>query len=366
MNFALLTALLASLLALVLLVDQARLWWLWRRVPALAHPEPASWPPLSVIVSAHQEAARLPQLLSALLHQDYPQYEVLIVLDHCEDDSAAILRAWSAQYPQLGYIDHQGPGRKRGKKAALSAAIQRSRHPYLVFTDADAERISPHWLSFYGRAFAQKFELVLGFGPLYGPGPAAGLSAFETWQTAGLYFAAAAAQKPYMGVGRNMGYAKALFTQQSGFAGHEELLSGDDDLFVSALSRQNAVCALAEPQSYVYSPAPTSLARWWAQKRRHYSTAWHYPAALKFYLAGRGALQLLYYLLLGLLFYLQSLWALGVLALGLLRFIWPGPWLEPKRRAFFWLWAPWAEATWALLSLFIHTQNAIFGHRKKW
>jgi cellulose synthase/poly-beta-1,6-N-acetylglucosamine synthase-like glycosyltransferase len=49
----------------------------------------------AVVIPAHNEAATLPSLLAALERLDYPRsaYEVVVVADNCEDDTAALAAA---------------------------------------------------------------------------------------------------------------------------------------------------------------------------------------------------------------------------------------------------------------------------------
>jgi glycosyltransferase involved in cell wall biosynthesis len=51
-------------------------------------------PQVSVVIAARNEAATLPTLLSGLLNQTYPHYEVIIVDDRSDDDTPELLRQW--------------------------------------------------------------------------------------------------------------------------------------------------------------------------------------------------------------------------------------------------------------------------------
>lgn len=103
------------------------------------------WPTVAIVIPARNEAAMLPQSLPPLLTQDYPgQYQVYLVDDQSEDDTAAIAANFAQQYPHLKIITAPplAPG-WTGKLWALhqglAAAIPSDPIPsdYLLLTDAD-------------------------------------------------------------------------------------------------------------------------------------------------------------------------------------------------------------------------------------
>ena len=58
-------------------------------------------PPVSVILSAHNEAFNLSHYLKALLTQDYPEYEVIVVDDGSEDATRDVVESFMAQDERL-------------------------------------------------------------------------------------------------------------------------------------------------------------------------------------------------------------------------------------------------------------------------
>ena len=55
-------------------------------------------PPLSVIICARNESANLRQFLPAILEQDYPQFEVIVINDGSTDESEEVLSAFEEKY----------------------------------------------------------------------------------------------------------------------------------------------------------------------------------------------------------------------------------------------------------------------------
>ena len=95
-------------------------------------------PPLSVILCARNEADNLRKILPAILEQDYPQFEVIVINDASTDETEDVLGYMEEKYPHLyhsftpdsaRYISH--------KKLALTLGIKASKHDWLVFTETN-------------------------------------------------------------------------------------------------------------------------------------------------------------------------------------------------------------------------------------
>ena len=270
--------------------------------------------PVSVVVAVRDGARLLPPLLDALLAQRYPDFEVVVCDDVSTDDTWAVLQAYSARDGRLR-ATRLSTKAAPGKKRALARAIAHARHDWLLATDADCRPDSPHWLAATMASRRANTQLVLGYSP-YRRVPGR-LNAWIRWEavyTAAQYFSAALWGRPYMGVGRNLLYARGLYDGVGGFTQHEHLAGGDDDLLVSAAAdADNCACSLT-PASWVTSEPATSWAQYRRQKRRHVSVGHAYRAGDKLWL---GALALTHVILYASAVALCVLgyWAAGVVAL---------------------------------------------------
>src|SRR5918996_2617128 len=103
-------------------------------------------PPVSILLSARDEAQQLPPALATLLTQDYPNYQVVAVDDRSSDATARILNRAAACYPPLKvvHIAELPPG-WLGKPHGLQRAYEVASGEWLVFTDADV-RFEPKTL----------------------------------------------------------------------------------------------------------------------------------------------------------------------------------------------------------------------------
>ncbi len=251
-------------------------------------PREAPLLPVSVVVAARDEAAHLPALLAALTRQTHPRFEILIVDDASTDATPAIVRAWQADHANLRLLQITDPQPPR-KKNALAHGIAEAAYDLLALTDADCAP-PPKWLAVLARqhAAAPETTLLLGYSPFRSaPGLLNRLARYETFVTGFLTAAAVGLGRPYMAVGRNLSYARDVFTRLGGFAHSLHAMSGDDDLLVQETARRRAAAIrhVFDPQTFVPSAPPASWRQWVRQKRRHLSAGRFYGRGIQAHLA---------------------------------------------------------------------------------
>lgn len=108
---------------------------------------PASGPPVSIIVPARNEQANIRCCVHALLDQDYPDFEVIVVDDRSTDATPAILAELSAREARMLVVNGlELPQGWAGKPHALYQAARVAKGDWLLFVDADTF-LSPNALS---------------------------------------------------------------------------------------------------------------------------------------------------------------------------------------------------------------------------
>jgi chlorobactene glucosyltransferase len=123
-------------------------WWVHSRVGMDIVVTPSALPPgqpaplISIIVPARNEARNIRRCLEALLVQDYPEYEVIVVDDRSTDDTPQILAqiqdGHGEKRPPLKII--QGvdmPPGWAGKPHALQQGVALAQGGWFCFIDAD-------------------------------------------------------------------------------------------------------------------------------------------------------------------------------------------------------------------------------------
>ena len=269
------------LLALFVLTLIIQLCIHWIRFSKLAfHKQaPAARPddklePVSVVVCARDAYEQLTVLIPALLSQDYPQFEIVVVNDCSEDETEEYLKDLERNNPRIKPVQlRQHLNFFNGKKFPLSMGIKSASYDLLVLTDADCMPTSDGWLRSMVGCYGPSTEVVLGYSPYRKTGGLLNqLIRFEALQTGMMYLSAALAGKPFMGVGKNLSYRKELFFRNKGFTSHYTMAAGDDDLFINQTATRKNTKVDIDAENTVTARPTSSFMTWIRERSNRYST----------------------------------------------------------------------------------------------
>ncbi len=253
---------------------------------------------VSVIICAKNEEENLEQFLPRVLEQDYPEFEVVVVNDCSTDGTEQLLSEMLVRYKHLRYTSI--PSNEKflhGKKLAVTIGLKSAKYDHVLLTDADCYPASKLWLQKMTSNLTRERKIVLGYGGYERKrGLLNLLIRYETVFTAIQYLSYAIAGRPYMGVGRNLAYEKALFFNNKGFASHYHLSSGDDDLFVNETAVKENTAVEISAESHTRSIPKTTFRNWIKQKKRHLSAGVHYTRGSRIRLAGELISRLVIYI----------------------------------------------------------------------
>ena len=257
-----------------------------------------NWPSLSIIVAARNESENLQCFLPKWLSLEYAgEWELILVLDRCTDDSFDLADQAQHQFPHLKIIRIEAsPDAWAPKKWALTQGVEAAQFDQLLFMDADCEP-AKGWLQAVGAEFSLGKELILGLGPYRKrPGLLNAFVRYETFLTGLMYIGLARWGRPYMAVGRNLAYTRTFFEQAGGFAAHRHRLSGDDDLLVNAAGKSAKIGTLVTVSSHTLSEAPPNWRSWYRQKIRHLSAGTAYRISSQLFLGLFHGVHAIFYL----------------------------------------------------------------------
>lgn len=250
------------------------------------------------MIAARNEAENLSQNLDRFLSQNYRSYEIVIANDNSTDNTAQIVANFTSDNDNIRVVDvERKDAHFPGKKNALTKAIGTVKSEVLLFTDADCEPASDSWIQKMQSLLDSTHTVGLGFSPFKKvPGFLNAWIRFEGVYTAIQYFSLALRGLPYMGIGRNLIYRKVLFDQAGGFTSHQDLLSGDDDLFINQVATKDNVAITVDPDTFVYTEGAMTWSAYFRQKRRHLSTGTRYRLLHQFILGLVTLSHVIFYL----------------------------------------------------------------------
>jgi cellulose synthase/poly-beta-1,6-N-acetylglucosamine synthase-like glycosyltransferase len=124
-----------SLVAYTYLIYPALLWLLTVRRRPPGRVDPDTWPTVSLLITAHDEAAVIREKLDNTLALEYPRDRLqIIVVSDCSADGTDEI---AAGYADRGVLLHRQLQRA-GKTAAQNAGARLARGEILVFSDANS------------------------------------------------------------------------------------------------------------------------------------------------------------------------------------------------------------------------------------
>lgn len=281
------------------------------------------FPPLSVILCARNEAENLRNLLPAILEQDYPLFEVIVINDTSTDETEDVLGMLEEKYSHLyhsftpesaRYISH--------KKLALTLGIKASKHDWLVFTETNCIPASNQWLKLMARNFTSQTQIVLGYsGYDRTKGWFHKRVAFDMFFQSLRYLGFALMGKPYMGIGRNLAYRKELFFKQKGYSSYLNLQRGEDDLFINQIATHENTRVETDYNATIRIQPIERPKDWKEEKISYMATARYYHGIQRYLLGFETLSRILFYgvCIAGIVFGILSFhW----LAAGIALFIW--------------------------------------------
>lgn len=251
----------AALLAIIYVV------WQWCRTHKISrfveHTEQhrdyvEQLPAVSVVVDAMNETHQLSQFLPLVLHQDYPEMEVIVVVDSSAEATNDMLSEMKMHFPNL-HITFAPYGSRSlsRKKLALMIGIKAAKYDIVLTTSANCRPNNDQWLKLMMRNFTPDTDIVLGYSHYrYKHDKHLGryMRVFDTVTAGAQWVVSAIEGRPYRGTSDNMAYRKELFFKVRGFANTMDLLWGEDDVFLGEIfSPGNTRVELApESQLAVY------------------------------------------------------------------------------------------------------------------
>ena len=209
----------------------------------------------SVLIPARNESASIADCIRSVFNNAYPSYlyEVIVIDDHSEDDTAQQVMGLQQEYAGLQLIRLSDYSKDETstlyKKRALELGIRESKGDWIVTTDADA-LVPGNWLSLLN-SYIQEHDPMMIAAPVIFHSGKSTLSIFQqldfmTMQ--GITAASVASGMHSMCNGANLAYRKEIFYAVGGFAGNEHLATGDDMLLMHKVKR-----AYPEKIGYLFS-----------------------------------------------------------------------------------------------------------------
>ncbi|HTH82598.1 MAG TPA: glycosyltransferase [Mucilaginibacter sp.] len=227
---------------------------------------------VTILIAARNEEERISYTIDDILAQDYPRHltEIIIVDDHSTDGTADIIRAYADRGVKLLQLNEAEPLNSY-KKKAIAKAISLSTGDLMVATDADC-RMGIQWLSSIVGYYEAEHPVMISSPVTFFEEK----NWFEHMQTLEFSFLIGIGAS-FIGNNRastcngaNLAYRKDVFNEVGGFAGIDDLASGDDELLLQKVARHypGRIGFLKLNEAVVFTHAKHTLKEFLQQRRR--------------------------------------------------------------------------------------------------
>ncbi len=259
-------------------------------------------PPVSVVLTAVNEAEWLKTNLVYLLEQDYPDFEVVVVDYMSQDDTRFVLKILSENYPHLKVVPIvENVNGYRGKKYPMSLGIKSAKNDVLVFADPNCRPLDLDnflWLKELVAGYVNsKTDAVLGFCSIASKNsPFNWLQQYDNLEYSVEYLGAAIMRHPFTGNGRNLSYRRSLFLNKRGFIYHYYIPDGADDMFVNQNCTGVNTQVVLTPASMTQVEPQKTVVQWHSYRKHRTVTHKYYSFGLKLLRLIRPCNVVLFYL----------------------------------------------------------------------
>lgn len=226
-------------------------------------------PTLSVVIPVRNEAEGIGALLDDLIQQQDAEVQILVVDDHSEDDTVAVVQRWNkSRNGQVAELIHL---KGEGKKAALAMGMQKATGAWIATLDGDS-RLGVHWAKAVQHAAGKSPEASLLIGPVsLEPAPGLWGAVQSLDYVAMMGWAAATAQigRPEMASGAHLIFRRGSYPALASLQPRHA--SGDDAFALEAVQRKHGaqhIHWLHDQAAIVRSAPATDLGSWWQQRLR--------------------------------------------------------------------------------------------------
>ena len=254
--------------------------------------------PVSIVLCARDAYEYLIELIPALLQQDYPDFEIVVVNDCSDDETEEYLKDLERKETRVKPVQlKQHLNFFNGKKFPLSMGIKSAQNDLIVLTDCNCMPVNDQWLRSVVNRYNNQTEIVIGYSPYVQKKSRLNrIMRFDALQNAMLYLSAALNRHAYMGIGKNLSYRKELFYRNQGFISHYTTSVGEDDLFINKVATKKNTEVLIDAENAILTTPTSSFKLWMRQKSSRYSTISKYDGRSRLMLSLFYGSQLLFYI----------------------------------------------------------------------
>ena len=242
--------------------------------------------PLSIIITVHDKAKRLEEVIDMFLVQDYPaEYQVVVVIDENDTASEAVLKL-RKENPRLYYTKLPMSSRYVSrKKLAITLGMRAAKHSWCIVTSVYCYPNDDQWLKNFCAYISDDKNLVIGMTPY--DNEAKNYYRYEQLRTM-LYHLTAAERGIAFSTNQSLvALRREEFFSSQGFSGNLESQRAEYESLVNKFACEGGTSLAMIPEAWLTFSNPSE--KQWSYRHMHSLDSFHtmkraLPFRLRFHL----------------------------------------------------------------------------------
>ena len=215
-------------------------------------------PPVSILITAHDNLAELERNLPMFLHQQYAaDYQVIVVCQSTDGETQDFLKRTAAENPHLYYTYIPESSRYMSrKKLQITLGVKAAKHEWIILTEPNCRTSNDKWLQTMVRQCQDPNHLVLGYVAL--DEDTKSVRRFDSIRKA--YYVLRRAQQTYGYRSHmpNVAFRKSDFMKEQGYQGNLEYVRGEYDFLVNKYALYGDTATELDCDAWLIREAPSN------------------------------------------------------------------------------------------------------------
>ncbi len=215
-------------------------------------------PPVSILITAHDNLAELERNLPMFLRQQYAaDYQVIVVCQSTDGETQDFLKRTAAENPHLYYTYIPESSRYMSrKKLQITLGVKAAKHEWIILTEPNCRPSNDKWLQTMVRQCQDPNHLVLGYVAL--DEDAKSVRRFDSIRKA--YYVLRRAQQTYGYRSHmpNVAFRKSDFMKEQGYQGNLEYVRGEYDFLVNKYALYGETATELDCDAWLIREAPSN------------------------------------------------------------------------------------------------------------
>ena len=217
------------------------------------------YPPVTIVITVHNEAENLERNLPLFLSQDYSgNSQIIVVVEKGDSQSEDILKKHSdSSNLYFTYIPQSSRYMSR-KKLAITLGVKAAKNEWIILTEPNVAPSSNRWLQHFARYISDDYSIIMGC-TVYDD-EASAYKRYEHTRTAIYSMRNASHSTAFRTNMPLVAFSKSQFLDRHGFRGNHMFLRGEYDFIVNKYGKitniaidEEAWCTEAAPSKKQWS-----------------------------------------------------------------------------------------------------------------